>query len=192
MSVTLIINGENSDYPEGTENLEQLLEAVKEKDSRIVVEIKVNGKTFSELYPHQSRDMMLKDLKTVEVFSQSPAEFTGDFLKQLPAIVLSIKHGFEKAIELIPDKEKFNQGYDFFVKSVETLIALRAHLHSSRDFLENHASDIDKAWSDFEGVVTKLTDAQKVNDTDAVVSGVREGMIPFLDRMNKNLSEKFK
>ena len=192
MSVIFIVNGEKRDYPEGTETLEQLIETIKEKDDRIVVEVRVNDKTFSELYPHQSRDMMLKDFKTIEIFSQSPAEFTNDFLKQAPAIVLSIKKGFEKAVELMPDKERSSQGYDLFVKSVETLITFRKHLHNSKDFLGDHASDMDKAWSDFEGVVTKLVDAQKANDMDAVVSGLKEGMIPFLEIMNKKLSEKIK
>ena len=192
MSVTFIVNGEKRDCPEGAETLEKLIETVREKDNRIVVEVKVNDSTFSELYPHQSRDMMLKDLKTVEIFSQDPVEFTKDFMKETPAIVLNIKQGFENAIRLIPDKEKSKQGYDFFVKSVETLIALRGHLHNSKDFLGDNASVMDELWSDFDGVVSKLVDAQKANDTNAIVSGLRDGMIPFLDKMNKDLSKKFK
>ena len=191
MAVTFIVNGEKQDYPEEIKTLEQLIETVKGKDNRVVVEVKVDDKTFSELYPHQSRDMLLKDLKTVEIFSQDPVEFTNDFLKQAPAIVLNIKQGFETAIKLMSDKEKSKQGYDIFVKSVEALIALRGHLHNSKDFLGDHTSNMDNLWSDFEGVVSRLVDAQKANDTDAVVSGLKEGMVPFLDRMNKELSDKF-
>ena len=79
------INGVEKTYPEGLINLEEVLLLMMEKEipeRDIVSEVKVNGKTYSEGYENQAREVDLKTLERVEISTQDSRDFARDSIRE--------------------------------------------------------------------------------------------------------------
>lgn len=124
----IIIDGSTSELQITTfNNLEELLvraAADKRLDQRVITEVLVNGETFSELYPHQSEDIAVEDLQSVEIRSMPLGE-----------MAVSMSGELHKASDLLISGSRtvarlFRQADDD-----EALEMLQDVLDVSRDFM---------------------------------------------------------
>ena len=98
MKAVLDVDGQRVDYPENVFTLEELLVHLMESDlmkGRFVVEVKVNGETFSEAYEHESREIELGNLSSIQIHTQGGEEFAETGLGKNPCFYFSFDFRFQ-------------------------------------------------------------------------------------------------
>jgi len=137
----IIIDGHQSSLNiSNFSNLEEILStAIKEDtlENRIVTEIRLNDRTFSELYPNQSSDIAVSSIQHVEITSMAVNEMALAITEELFTVLKIMSIGSRHVTHL------FNQSND--TAALELLVDL---LDVTRNFLSmisvlrvNHTGD---------------------------------------------------
>lgn len=147
----LLIDGQKSelDFANFT-NLDQVFIKVMEDgllNDRVVTDVFINNEPFSEIYPHQSEDIDITDLKTVEIRTMPVGEVAVEITRELYKVVTLMGEGASRVAELFrqaDDAEALETYQDLvdvtrdFIGMISTLRGEFA-LKDYREFME--ASD---------------------------------------------------
>ncbi len=87
----ILIDGQKSNLAlSNYANLEEVLAKIVEEESlekRIVTDVLVNNKAFSEIYPHQAEDISLSEISSLELRTVSMEEMATDVVEELPKVI---------------------------------------------------------------------------------------------------------
>ncbi|MDR3641188.1 MAG: hypothetical protein P4L39_07680 [Humidesulfovibrio sp.] len=93
----ILIDGQKQDLDiSGFENLDQIFLKVMEEGSlndRVVTDVFINDKPFSEIYPHQAEDIDLTDVQSVEIRTLGVAEVAVEITRELYKVVTLMGEG---------------------------------------------------------------------------------------------------
>lgn len=100
----ILIDGKQYDISEQNfQNLEQVFERVVEEghlDDRIVTDVKVNNEPFTEIYPHQSEDIEMSDIESIEITTMATNEMAVEITLELYKVVNIMAEGGKRVAEL--------------------------------------------------------------------------------------------
>ncbi|MDR1685048.1 MAG: hypothetical protein LBR82_01160 [Desulfovibrio sp.] len=85
-------------------NLEDMLVKIIEEEKledRIVTDVLVDDKAFSELYPHQAEDIEASEINRVEIRTVSLDQMAGDVVAELPKVIDIMAGGSRSAAALL-------------------------------------------------------------------------------------------
>jgi len=124
----ILIDGQKKDMDiSGFENLDQIFAKVMADGSledRVVTDVFVNEKPFSEIYPHQAEDIDLSDVQSVEIRTLGVAEVAVEITRELYKVVTLMGEGATRVAEM------FRQADD-----AEALETYQDLLDVTRDFI---------------------------------------------------------
>ena len=190
MATELVVNGREQHFPGNISSLEELLNYAQRREAgmNIIVEVEVDGETFSEAYPHEAQALDLKDIERVSVISVSGDQFARDFILQAPEFVSHIKTGFSSAATLLKTPGNEPDGHDIMGRSLDVLRAFRSHC----DLVERTTSsgmtvEFKELWNRLAPVAEALVDAQAASDPVEIAGLLDTTMVPFLDSLHKTL-----
>jgi len=85
------------------QNLEQVFTKVVEDghlEDRIVTDVMVNNEHFTEIYPHQSEDINLSEVQSVEIVTMSTGEMAVEVTLELYKVVNLMSEGGKRVAQL--------------------------------------------------------------------------------------------
>jgi hypothetical protein len=179
------INGVETKYPEGLISLEEMLlcmmgREVPEKE--LVLEVKVDGKTYSEAYENQAREVDLREIEKVEITTQHSDDFARDSSREISAYLDHLAKGFGLSARLIRSPELRGKGYDILVSSIEVLQAFKSHMDQVNDLLrpEGEGPEARIFWERFEQLADRLIRSLEGEEIERVAGLIEEALLPFL------------
>ena len=191
MGAILEINGIETNYVKDIANLENLLvyaDNLGHIKDEIIIETKIDGETYSEEYPHQSKDVNLKRVQKVEIKTQAKKDFAENFIKKIPVFIEQLNDGFNKASELLKDKKMEHEGYHILSLSLGVLRSFKNHIDNVRVVLgrkdnvkKNEENDI---MYKFGSIADEIIAAQEINDKEKIAN--------LLERDLKSILEEWK
>jgi len=100
----ILIDGKQYDISEHNfQNLEQVFEKVVEEghlDDRIVTDVKINNEPFTEIYPHQSEDIEMSEVESIEITTMGTNEMAVEITLELYKVVNIMAEGGKRVADL--------------------------------------------------------------------------------------------
>lgn len=100
----IVIDGKQYDIgPQNFENLEQVFVKVMEDghlEDRIVTDVLINNEPFSEIYPHQSEDVEMDGVESVEIVTMSADDMAVEITLELYKVVNIMSEGAKQVAGL--------------------------------------------------------------------------------------------
>lgn len=175
--------------------MEDILEHVlsHELDSeREVVEVKLDGNTFSEEFPHEAMLVEMDEFKVVDILTESKGDLAEMALEQLPYFISTIKKGFRTAANVLRDTYSENEGHRLVAVSAESLGALINHMHviivnlknGKRDELTSVYSNLTESLADLLGEIITI---QQERDPVLLADLLEFEIIPILEKLGRGI-----
>jgi len=194
METKFLLNGIKKQIPEGAISLEDLLREVMEEQcrlDRIVTEVKIDGKVFSEVYEHQAADIPLERIGCVELETQDQDEFARDFVGKTHHFIDQLKDGFSLAAKLLDSPSTIQEGYSTMAMSFEAMQNLKGHIEAVSGVLESAAWNGRETamWNDFERLADRIISSQQTSDPSFTASLLKDQMPVMLDEWKEIRAE---
>jgi hypothetical protein len=185
----ILIDGQKQEMDvSGFENLDQVFVKVMEDgglEDRVVTDVFVNDKPFSEIYPHQAEDIELTDVRSIDIRTLGVAEVAVEITRELYKVVTLMGEGATRVAELFrqaDDAEALDTYQDLidvtrdFIGMISILrgeFALKDH----KEFLE--ASD------QLSGLFTEMTEVLENEDWILLADLLEYEFLPAVNRWKK-------
>ena len=185
----ILIDGQKQNMDVSSfENLDQIFAKVMEDGAlvnRVVTDVLVNDKPFSEIYPHQAEDVDLTDVQSVDIRTLGVAEMAVEITRELYKVVTLMGEGATRVAELFrqaDDAEALDTYQDLldvtrdFIGMVSVLrgeFALKDH----KDFME--ASD------QLSALFTEMTEVMGNEDWILLADLLEYEFMPAVNRWKK-------
>jgi hypothetical protein len=195
MKAKLTVDGIETSYPEGTADLESLLLFVMSHElleTRLIVQIKVDGDIYSEKDEHQARGVDLKSAQKVEVATQAKEDFARGFLEEASNYMALIEKGIRISVQLLKDPGQSENGHDMLARSLEALRTFKSHLENSKDTLEidHRGAGFRDFREKFESVTDKIMESQKGMDSSVIADLLEHELLPVLGKWREDITQK--
>jgi hypothetical protein len=192
MKARLLINGNETEYPDFVSNLEELLIFVmenKKSGDEIIGDVKVDGDLFSETYSHQAQEIPVDQGGKIEIDVITEKIFAQRFMDVAPSYLDNLKTGFGQAAALLKSKEKEEDGHDILGRSFKAMHAFKAHLDNVVTVLkkESQSALSEDMLALFDQTTSKILAAQESKDAAAIAALLETDMLPFIDQWKKLL-----
>jgi hypothetical protein len=100
----IVIDGKPYDIgAQNFQNLEQVFTRVVEDghlENRIVTDVMINDEPFTEIYPHQSEDIEMSDVQSVEILTMSTGDMAVEVTLELYKVVNIMSEGGKRVAQL--------------------------------------------------------------------------------------------
>lgn len=185
----ILIDGQKQNMDVSSfQNLDQIFAKVMEDGAlvnRVVTDVLVNDKPFSEIYPHQAEDVDLTDVQSVDIRTLGVAEMAVEITRELYKVVTLMGEGATRVAELFrqaDDAEALDTYQDLldvtrdFIGMVSVLrgeFALKDH----KDFME--ASD------QLSALFTEMTEVMGNEDWILLADLLEYEFMPAVNRWKK-------
>lgn len=185
----ILIDGQNSELNVANfQNLDQIFIKISEDGllrDRVVTDVLLNSEPFSEIYPHQSEDIDISEVRTVEIRTLPVGEVAVEITRELYKVVTLMGEGASRVAELFrqaDDAEALETYQDLldvtrdFIGMVSTLrgeFSLKDH----KEFLE--ASDT------FSTLFTEMSEVMANEDWILLADLLEYEFMPAVNRWKK-------
>jgi len=185
----ILIDGQQKDMDVSSfQNLDQVFIKVMEDGSledRVVTDVFVNDKPFSEIYPHQAEDIDMSEVKTVDIRTLGVAEVAVEITRELYKVVTIMGEGASRVAEL------FRQADD-----AEALETYQDLLDVTRDFigmisilrgefaLKDHKAFLESS-DQFSELFTEMTEVLENEDWILLADLLEYEFLPAVNRWKK-------
>ena len=191
MKAVLDVDGQKVNYPEDVFTLEELLIHLMELDlmqGRFVFEVKVDGNSFSEAYEHESREIELNNLSSIEISTRGGEEFAETGLEKAPVFISHLISGFKTSIRLLKDPLQEEEGYDMLSRSIQAFQSLKGFVETAKAALDRSPERAEnRLWNDFNQIADHVLEAQEEMDVVQLTRLLEKEMIPFLERWKEQM-----
>ncbi len=147
------------------------------------MEVRVDGKCYSEEYAHQAEEVGLDSVQVVKVTTCTAAEFAEGFLSRMPDFIAQVREGFQVSAELLRDPEKEEDGNDILARSLEALKDVKAHHDNACKLLEQEAVGLPdpKFWEGLSRIAEDFISAQEEMDAVLMADLLEQQVIPHME-----------
>jgi hypothetical protein len=179
------INGVEKNYPVGLVNLEEMLVCMMEKEvpeGELILEVRVDGRTYSEAYENQARDVDLKAIEKVELTTQKEENFARDSIGEASAYIDRLERGFRSSAQLLRIPEQREKGNDMLARSIEALQAFKFHMEQVNDLLKPEGKETGEKilWERFDQLAGRIITSQEGGEVEGVADLIEDELLPFL------------
>jgi len=189
----IVIDGQKCDLEFAQfENLDEVFSTVATEgylDNRVVTDVFVNDEPFSEVYPHQSEDITVDDVRSVEIKTIGAAEMAIEITRELYKVVTLMGEGGRSVAEL------FRQADD-----AEALETYQDLLDVTRNFLgmigvlrnEYTLKDHEEYEAIAEGMsslFTEMTEVLENEDWILLADLLEYEFLPLVDKWKKVIAQ---
>ena len=188
------INGVEREYPDGLVNLEEMLRCMMAKEmpeEELILEVKVDGETYSEAYENQAREVDLRAIEKVEIVTQPREDFARDSIREASAYLNHLVKGFGWLPGFSEAPRKRVQGYDMLARSLEALQAFKFHMDQVNDVLKPGGEEPEERifWERFEQLADKIIASQEGEQILRIADLVEIELLPFLKAWRERIGK---
>lgn len=185
MACEMFVNGNRQAVASHITDLEGLLAAARNDLTArelIPVAVRVDGGRFSEVYPHQAREVRLSEVTRVDIDAQTPEAFALAFLHSANDYLSVIEAGFAAAVEQLHRAACPEDGFDLLARSLAGLSAFKQHLDGVLPMLGVDADGVvpQADWQRLETVADKVMNSQRTEGQAAIADCLRTEILPML------------
>lgn len=184
----IIIDGRQSEMQvHNYANLEEILVNVMQDDgmgNRVITDVLLNDENFSEIYPHQSEDIGIETIRSVEVRSVPTHDMAVDISQEMQTVTRIMQRGARQVSRL------FRQGEDS-----EALELLQDLLDVTRDFMamlgtlrvhftQGRVEGFDVSVEQFSALITEMSEVLENEDWILLADLLEYEFMPVCDTWN--------
>ncbi len=179
-------------------NLEDLIYHVMSSHTagdKLIVEVKVNDKTFSERWPGEAKIIPLDKIVKLEFITASLEEIASTMLADIPAQVESINKGLLEAAELyrVADEQEANLNFIKIVTSLRDFVNFVTQLKNANvipwEKVEIKGMDIDTYYDRLIKLIDEMLDVQEDEDWILLADLIEYELVPIMNKWREFLME---
>ena len=179
-------------------NLEDLIYEVMSTytaGDKLIVEVKVNDKTFSERWPGEAKIIPLDKIIKLEFITASLEKIASTMLDDIPAQVESITKGLLEAAELyrVADEQEANLNFIKIVTSLRDFVNFVTQLKNTNiipwEKLEIKGMDIDTYYDRLIKLIDEMLDVQEDEDWILLADLIEYELAPIMNKWKEFLME---
>ena len=179
-------------------NLEDLIYHVMSSHTagdKLIVEVKVNDKTFSERWPGEAKIIPLNKIVKREFITASLEEIASTMLADIPAQVESINKGLLEAAELyrVADEQEANLNFIKIVTSLRDFVNFVTQLKNANvipwEKVEIKGMDIDTYYDRLIKLIDEMLDVQEDEDWILLADLIEYELVPIMNKWREFLME---
>ncbi len=185
----LVIDGQKQDIDiSGFDNLDQLFIKVMEGgtlENRVVTDVFVNEKPFSEIYPHQSEDIDLRDVQDVEIRTIGVPEAAVEITRELYKVVNLMGEGASRVAEMFrqADDAEALETYQDLIDVTRDFLGMIGVLRS--EFAMKDHKEFTEASEQLSGLFTEMTEVLTNEDWILLADLLEYEFLPAVNRWKK-------
>lgn len=185
----LVIDGQNQDIDiSGFDNLDQLFIKVMEDgalENRVVTDVFVNDKPFSEIYPHQSEDIDLRDVQNVEIRTIGVPEAAVEITRELYKVVNLMAEGASRVAQMFRQAEDAEalETYQDLIDVTRDFLGMIGVLRS--EFALKDHKEFTEASEQFSDLFSEMNDVLANEDWVLLADLLEYEFLPAVNRWKK-------
>jgi hypothetical protein len=188
------INGVEKNHPEDLINLEEMLRCMMEKEElkgNLITEVKVNGKTYSEAYENQAKEVDLRTIEKVEITTQSREDFALDSIREASNYLDYLERGFGISARLLRSSDLREKGYDMLARSIEAFQAFKSYMDQVNDLLKSESGESGEGvlWERFDQLADRIITSQEGEEIQEVADLLENELLPFLGTWKEKIAK---
>ncbi len=173
------------------DNLEELIVQIS-KDSlpanHLVGNVRVNGREFSEIYPHQARDMDLGKIQKIDIGTVSIDKLAEAGLKDADIFLGQIIESVNKTAELFRMYDEA-EAYTNYANLIETLRSFILFIDATKqainwdfDTANHEGKPVQRYWEEFIDVINNMKTTQEEEDLILLADMLEYELAPILSK----------
>ena len=189
----ILIDGQKCDIKaENLSNLEQVFDTMVQEgylEDRIVTDVLVNNEPYSEIYPHQSEDIDMDEVKSIEVTTMATADMAIEITRELYKVVTLMLEGGKSVAELFrqaDDSEALETYQDLLdvTRNFLSMIGLLRNEYSLKD----HQSYLEAA-EEMTNLFTEMTEVLENEDWILLADLLEYEFLPVAEKWKKVIAQ---
>lgn len=189
----IVIDGQKCDLEFAQfANLDEVFSTVAEKgylNDRVVTDVFVNDEPFSEVYPHQSEDINVDDVRSVEIKTIATAEMAIEITRELYKVVTLMGEGGRSVADLFrqaDDAEALETYQDLLdvTRNFLGMIGVLRNEYTLKDHKEYEA--IGEAMS---SLFSEMTEVLENEDWILLADLLEYEFLPLVDKWKKVIAQ---
>ncbi len=160
----IVIDGKQCEIgTQNLENLEQIFDKVLQDghlEDRIVTDVMVNNEPFTEIYPHQSEDIEMSEIESVEIVTMATDDMAVEITLELYKVVNIMAEGGKQVAELFrqaDDAEALDTYQDLLevIRNFLRMVGVLRDEYSLKDHAEydTNANELSEMFSEMSSVL---------------------------------------
>jgi hypothetical protein len=185
----IVIDGHQSDLSvKNFQNLEQVFNTIMEKGllaDRVVTDVYVNKEPFSEIYPHQSEDIDIDGVETLEINTMAVDEMAVSITRELYKVVELMNNGASEVAELFRQADDAD-GLELYQDLLDVIRDFVQMIGVLRDefSLTDHTEFVE-ASNDISELLTEMSEVTEHEDWILLSDLLEYEFLPVVGRWKK-------
>lgn len=185
----ILIDGQKQEMDVSNfENLDQIFIKVMEDrglEARIVTDVFVNDKPFSEIYPHQAEDIDMADVQSVDIRTLGVAEVAVEITRELYKVVTLMGEGATRVAELFRQADDAGalDTYQDLLDVTRDFIGMVSILRG--EFALKDHKEFLEAGDQLSGLFTEMTEVLENEDWILLADLLEYEFLPAVNRWKK-------
>lgn len=189
----IVIDGQKCEIEtESFVNLEEVFNSVTEKgylDDRVVTDVLVNNEPFSEIYPHQSEDIELSEVESIEITTVATADMAIEITRELYKVVTLMVEGGKSIAALFrqaDDAEALETYQDLLdvTRNFLNMVGLLRNEYSLKEHSEYVA-----AAEEMSNLFTEMTEVLENEDWILLADLIEYEFLPAAEKWKKVIAQ---
>ncbi len=151
-----------SDY----DNLEKIIIRIQEDDrlkGRVITDVLVDGKPFSEIYPHQAEDMEAAGITSIEFKSEPVEKMALEISAEMPKVTALMANGARNVSKLFRE-DKVTDALELLQDVLDVIRDFMATITKLRDKLGGADAEFVTKTEDLSNLVTEMSEVMEAED----------------------------
>ncbi len=189
----ILIDGQKCDIEaKNYQNLEEVFTTMVQEgylEDRVVTDVLVNNEPFSEIYPHQSEDIELDSVETIEVTTMATSDMAIEITRELYKVVTLMAEGGKSVAELFrqADDAEALETYQDLLDVTRNFLAMIGLLRNEYS-LKDHKAYVDAA-EEMTNLFTEMTEVLENEDWILLADLLEYEFLPAVEKWKKVIAQ---
>ena len=185
----IIIDGKQYDIgSQNFENLEQVFTKVVEEghlEDRVVTDVMINKEPFTEIYPHQSEDIEMNSVDSVEIVTMSADEMAVEITLELYKVVNIMSEGAKQVAGLFrqADDAEALETYQDLLDVIRNFLRMIGVLRDEYSLKDN--ADYEKGATELNEMFTEMSSVLENEDWILLADLLEYEFLPAVEKWKR-------
>ncbi|QGY40864.1 hypothetical protein GM415_12240 [Pseudodesulfovibrio cashew] len=189
----ILIDGKKYDIgSQNFENLEQVFAKVVEDghlEDRIVTDVRINEEPFTEIYPHQSEDIEMSEVESIEIITMGTSDMAVEITLELYKVVNIMAEGGKRVAELFrqADDAEALETYQDLLEVIRNFLRMIGVLRDEYS-LKDH-KDYERSAEELNDMFTEMSTVLENEDWILLADLLEYEFLPAVEKWKKVIKQ---
>ncbi|WP_147821157.1 hypothetical protein [Salidesulfovibrio onnuriiensis] len=189
----ILIDGQKCEIESAKyQNLEEIFTTMVQEgylDDRVVTDVLINSEPYSEIYPHQSEDIDLSEVQSIEVTTMATADMAIEITRELYKVVTLMVEGGKRVATLFrqADDAEALETYQDLLDVTRNFLGMIGLLRNEYS-LKDHAAYVEAA-EEMTNLFTEMTDVLENEDWILLADLLEYEFLPAAEKWKKVIAQ---